>query len=694
MLAALVSRYRQIKPRMAYYLPMVPVIAVACGIFYIYGELKKPMLCSSEAKIVVSGKINLPETANAYKEELANFLGTQIEILGSAELAAKAQRKMQLDHPELAGSAQFSARPVVGTTIIELHAVGSNGLYVAQLLQATLDEFIEWRRDRRIETTDAALKQIREEIPRTERQLAIAEDALFKFKQQHNMGYWDREASGAGQLLSELKGRESNLRMQLKMAAAMKAQAVTEARESRLRGLEAFDVTQTRGEAAAADAHQSPALDTLREQLIKLQVEREQLLTTFKPKHPRVQKVDQEIRNQSRVIQLLTLETDRLFEQTVAGMQSELGVITQAIADCEKKALESAFAAAEYERLQSNLALSREVHSRLASGLQNVDVSREVNLDMVQIMEHPTPAIPLPRNLSKAVINGLLAGSLAAFGCVLALTKIDQRAFSEEEIAEAAGVAVTAEVPPIEELADPDYLPAQASQPLLMREAMRSLAAALELSRDGEINHKVILFSSSTPNEGKSTLAVHFAVYLAKSGFTTLLIDGDLRRGCIGETFGLDPRRTGLAEGLPAGLGGWRLGIHTLPDRKLSVLPRGNTSGETFDSLPRGLSRELFFELKTEYDAIVIDSSPLIPVSDSIAFLQYADHVLLVSRVKVTKLDLLKKTAAIIRKSARDGFRLVANDLKGDPHLYGYGYHEKELAQSAGRRVGSRAPTG
>ena len=104
MLEEIVSRYKQIKPRTTYYLSMVPVIMAACGVFYVYGELKKPLLCSSEAKIVVSGKINLPETANAYKEELANFLGTQIEILGSAELAAKAQRKMQLDHPESAKS--------------------------------------------------------------------------------------------------------------------------------------------------------------------------------------------------------------------------------------------------------------------------------------------------------------------------------------------------------------------------------------------------------------------------------------------------------------------------------------------------------------------------------------------------------------------------------------------------------------
>jgi len=358
MLEQLVSRYRQIKPRSAHYLPVVPIMAVAIGLFYAEGEAKKPRLFSSQAKIVVSGRINLPETANAYKEELTNFLGTQIEILRSAELAATAQRKMQLEHPELSGSATVIAQSLPRTTIIQLDAVGIDQAYTAQFLQAILDEYNEFRRDRRIETTDAALTQIREELPRTDRQLAIDEEALFKFKHQHNMGYWDREASGAGQLLSQLKSREANLRMQLQMAASMKAQAVTQAREGRLQALQAFDATKTRDGAPPADAQRSPELHALREELIKLQVEREQLLTTYQPKHPRVRKVDQEIQKQSRLIQLITVEIDRSYEQTVAGMQSELSVITQAIADCEKKSLESAHLAAEYERLQSNLALS------------------------------------------------------------------------------------------------------------------------------------------------------------------------------------------------------------------------------------------------------------------------------------------------------------------------------------------------
>ncbi len=692
MLEELLSRYKLIKPRAAHYLAVFPVVALAMGLYLVYAQLKQPPYCSSRAKIAISGKINLPETANAYREELTNFLGTQIEILGSEELANKARRKMQLDHLDLPGSASVKAHYVTGTTIIQVEATGLDPQYVPQYLQAILDEYIEFRSDRRIETTNAALRQIREEIPRTERQVALDEEALFKFKQQHNMRYWDAEASGAGQLLSQLRSREANLRMQLQLAASMKGQAVTQAREGRLQALGAFDETQKHAATTPADPVQSAELDNLQEQLMKLQVEREQLLTTFKPKHPRVEHVDQEIQKQSRLIQLITLETERSFDQNVAGMQSELSVITQAIAECERKALEAAHAAAEYERLESNLALSKEVHTRLVSGLQNVDVSREVNLDMVQILEHPTPASPLPKNLTHAAINGLLLGGIIGFAIIMGLQKLDQRAFSADEIAEAAGAAIVAEIPPIDELADPSYRPTEDPQPFLLLEAMRSLAASLPLSSAGATNHSVILCCSSTPSEGKSTLALHLALYLENLGFNTLLVDADLRRGCIGETLGLDPQQGGLAEGLEAGRSGWLMGIHRFPDRKLSILPRGNPTAQTIDLLSRGLSQDLFAELKASYDAIVIDSSPLIPVSDSISFLPHADHILLIGRVRVTKLDLLKKATAIIRHNSRHGFRLIANGLKGDSHMYGYGYQEQDFAGSPDKVATSQGP--
>jgi succinoglycan biosynthesis transport protein ExoP len=663
----------QIKPRAAYYLPVVPVAVVIGALLFVYQIHRVPAIYSSEAKIVVSGKINLPETANAYREELANFLGTQIAILSSGELASRATQKIHLEHPELTGSASVQAHPVTGTTIIVADAIGSNPAYVTNFLRATLDQFTEFRKDRRIETTDAALRQIREEIPRTERQLAADEEALFKFKQEHNMGYWDREAADAGQLLSQLKSRETNLRMQLQMATALQDQAVTQTGEGRLLELSTLDGTRKQLP-ADPDSAQSPEIDALRTQQIKLEVERDQLLRTLQPKHPRVQHLDEEIQAQSRLIQQLMVEKARSFSQMVAGMRIELGVVTRAISDCEQQALKSAQAAAEYERLQANVTLSRDVHARLAGGLQNVDVSREVDLDMVQTLQQPTEASAIPKSYARTAFQGVFYGLFFGFMIFRGLQKVDQRAFSAEEIAEAADSTISSEIPYIPEFSDPGYHPVESGQPPLMMEAMGTLVSSLKLSSEGGLDQKVMLCTSATPDEGKSTVALHLALYLQKSGLKTLLIDADLRRGCLGETLSLDPAEMGMADLIESRLNQWRPGVHQLESTGLSILPRGQPRANTVDLLPRWLTREFFAELRASYDAIVIDSSPLVPVADSVHFLSHADHVLVVGRIKFTRLTFLKKTVGKIRNHSRKKLHLIVNGVKDDKRVYGYGY--------------------
>jgi len=673
MIERLVRLYRQIKPRARYYLPVIPLGVAVATLAFIYRQNQVPTLFSSTAKMVISGKVNLPETANAYTEELANFIGTQIEILGSQVVVTRAKRKLQLDRPELRGTATVQARPLRGTTIIIADAIGSDPDYTTAFLQALLEQFIEFRKDRRIQTTDAALRQIREEIPRTEQQLAADEEAVFKFKLQHNLGDWEREAADAGLLLSQLRSREANLRMQLELAQSLKERAVTQAREDRILALTAFDGTQRR---SATIAERAPAaeIDPRREELIKLQVEREQLLTIFQPQHPRIRKLDLEIQRQSRLVDLLAVERDRSFAQMVTGMQSELAVIGQAIKDCQHKALESAHAAAEYERLQANVTRSREVNSRLVSGLQNVDVAREVNLDIVQVLQQPSAALRVPKPLAEATRGGIFVGLLSGVVLFLGLQRFDRRAFSGEEVAAASAAPIVSEIPSLAELADPAYDPLRSGPSHRMLEAMRGLASSIDLTTETSRHRTAVFCSSCTPGEGKSTVALNLALYLEKSGLKTLLIDADLRCGSLAERLSLPRDHAGMADLVMGKVADWRETVVPVPGTQLHFIGSGNTQAETVDFLGRWLNPKFFEQLKVAYDVVVVDSAPLVPVADSVGFLPYMDQVLLISRVRVTQLSLLEKTAAIIRQHSRNNFRLVVNEMETDPHLYGYGY--------------------
>lgn len=669
--------YYQLNPRFRTYLPIVPLCVVISMGWSLYELSKYPQSYSSTARLVVSGRISLPE-ANAYTEELANFLGTQVEILSGGNLASRARQQVLQSHPGLAGTVSLRVSTLRGTSIIVINASGSNSEYTSRYLDALLDQYVESRRDRRIEATVSAMKQVREEIPRVEQQLAAEEDALFRFKEKHNMGYWNRQSADAGQLLSQLKIREANLRLQLNMVDQMRQTAVTDDREGRLTALNAV-TGAAKPPGPVSEVKLSAQVAQLRQQLISLQVEREQKLLIFKSKHPRVVRLDQEIQKLARMIELLSAENESSFEQTVAAMRSEISSISQSILDWERKALESTRAEAEYEKLQNGLVRTRELYARLVNSLQTMDSGQRMNVDIVQTLERASPGVLVEPATSSAVRKGVVIGLFSGIGLVFLLGKLDFRAFATREIEEVVQISDAFEVPLV---SDEPKVPAADTKFGISRsmlESVRKISAGLGLVK-GSISGSCIVFCvSSTPGEGKSTIALNLAVNAANSGLKTLLIDGDLRRGALGVRVGLPADAKGLAEAVESPAQSWGDHVYPIEHSALSVLPRGNLNSNTIDLLGKWLRPDVLSMIRSRFDLIVIDSAPLAPVADSILFLGLADVVLLITRLKFTRLAQAAVSANLIRSQKTNGYRLVVNGTDGQAEVYGhangYGYY-------------------
>lgn len=663
--------YYRISARHRAYMPVIPLCMLLAACYGVYRERQQPLLYLSRGRIVVSGRMNVPE-GNAYTEELSNFMGTQLEILGSEDLAARARQQMLVEHPEVNGTASVRATMLRGTSIIMAEASGTNPEYTTGYLNALLQQFIESRRDRRIETTMTAMKQLREEIPAVERQLAAQEQNLYRFKEQHNMAYLGRQSADSGQLLAQLKSREATLRMQLRLAEGMQAGAVTAERETRVNAIgELSNAGKT--EKKPGESRLEEQIAPLRQQLIKLQVAREQLLGTLKPKHPRIVRLDQEIQMQNRLVELLSRESEKVYNDNIEGMRIELQSVTQSISEWEAKAMESSRHEAEYEKLQASLTRTRELYSRLVNGLQSIDVSKGVSVDIVQILQPATPAQPLTDSLASVLRNSLVQGLIIGLILSFAIARLDQRAFSVAEIADAIKEPVMVEIPLLtKELNDARHQTGALDNiPSAMTEAMRRVTAALYIS--SKTDTKVILCVSTTPGEGKSTLSFNLAAHAAKAGLKTLLIDADLRRGRLGEKIGLASNHAGVAELIEHHKADWSTVVHQVAEQdNLSVLPRGNAGPRTLDLLPNLLTDEIFTALKKHFQLIVIDSAPLLPVADSMRFLSCVDHVLMVTRIKSTSLPLAAKISGLLHRQKGPPVHLIVNGIREGSDEYGY----------------------
>src|SRR5262249_3369851 len=136
---------------------------------------------------------------------------------------------------------------------------------------------------------------------------------------------------------------------------------------------------------------------------------------------------------------------------------------------------------------------------------------------------------------------------------------------------------------------------------------------------------RAVLVTSAVAGEGKTSAASHLAMSLARAGRKTLLVDGDLRRPVVHTLFGIG-QGPGLSEVL-RGETDIASAIRPTSFEALSVLPAGQANSQALTILSGETPGKLFKEFKGQFDFIIVDSSPVLPVPDALVMAQHADAV-------------------------------------------------------------------
>src|SRR5262249_39806622 len=148
--------------------------------------------------------------------------------------------------------------------------------------------------------------------------------------------------------------------------------------------------------------------------------------------------------------------------------------------------------------------------------------------------------------------------------------------------------------------------------------------ALLHLARAQSL--RTVMVTSATAREGKTSLSCHLAASLARAGLRVLLVDGDMRHPTAHKLFGL-PCEPGFSEVL-SGQCDLPAAIQATAVRGLSLLAAGVWDDRTLLELNRGKAAELLGQLGQQYDLVLIDSSPVLPVADALLLGQQVDGVL------------------------------------------------------------------
>lgn len=206
-------------------------------------------------------------------------------------------------------------------------------------------------------------------------------------------------------------------------------------------------------------------------------------------------------------------------------------------------------------------------------------------------------------------------------------------------------------------------------------ESLRELRMVLSHGLQ-DISNKVVLMTGATPGVGKSFISANFAKVLAMSGKRVLLIDADLRNGHLHRHFGLDTER-GLADYLNGGLRYTQI-VHKGVTPNLDFVSTGTRPHEPGELLLSPKLGKMLESYAKSYDMIVIDSPPILAVSDASILAQTAGTLFVVARSDVTRLAELEECA---KRMSRSGATITGVIFNGSTPNHGYyGYGTRTLA--------------
>lgn len=305
-----------------------------------------------------------------------------------------------------------------------------------------------------------------------------------------------------------------------------------------------------------------------------------------------------------------------------------------------------------------------------------------------QAIASSTPISPKPTlNIAVGLVLGLLLG--AAFA--VARDVLDNRVKDIEALAKLTGKPAMGLI-----LHDPRIqqfpIASRAGPRNLRAENFRQLRANLQFANIDD-HPRTIAVTSSVPGEGKTMAAVNLASTFAEAGFSVCLVDADLRRPSIAKTLGINGQ-VGLTSLLIQQLSAQD--VLQEVGTNLFVLASGPTPPNPSELLASTYVRDVVRSLLELVDYVVLDTAPLLPVSDGSEVAALAEGTLLVARHKVvTDPQVRRAITSLSRVNARV-LGVVLNDVppKNDAYGYGYGYtyyrSEAELAEPAGGRLRNR----
>ena len=613
------------------------------------------------AKRVVR-KLNLDEKTDSEPARVS-LVRQLVSLVFSREPAPEPAVEVDLTDKiirSLAGSVSVDRKG--WTYVVDIKFTSDNPAEAAQIANAFADEYLVDQLEASYEVTRRANDWLSERLGDLRKKVRESERAVELFKVQNNI------VESGGSTLSEQQVSKLNEQLILARAETAQAQAKYDQIQSvRKRG---GDIT------AFADALQSTALASLKGKASEIRRELANLSAKYGDRHPSVVSARAQLQD---VRQSISSEAQRILTST----ENELRVassreksISASLAEVKGTASQGDQAEILLRELEREAAANKALFESFLSRFKQTSEQEKLNTNNSRVIERASaPTSPSAPNKKSIVILATMLGLGLGAGIAFLLEQLDAGYRTSAQIEKQLGTPLLASIPrsdselpgsgigrAVRKLNPLSFFiglfrkgdkserrmrksdRVSISRLVVQRplssftEAIRSLRMGIKFA-DVDHPQRIVLLASALPGEGKSTIASNLALLAAASGEKVLIIDLDLRHPVLTSLYA--PEATHGAVELLLGEVDLKQVIVKDPASGLHILPapRRKDLTHTAELLGSRRMKDLFAHLSGFYDLIVVDTSPLLPVTDGRALIDVVDSLVLVVKWESTPRD-------------------------------------------------------
>ena len=585
----------------------------------------------TQSKILQSDRIALEVINNLHLDQNRAFAGDSAVAPPKPGSVAVQQISRERE-AALLGSfhGAMKVSPVRNTRILDISFRSPDPALAAAIVNNLVATYVEDNYRTRYESTMQASDWLAKQISDLQLKVETSQEKLVRYQRENGMLGIDEKQNIVTPKLDDLN------------------KSLTEAQADRISKQAAYETAKA-GKLDQVSEGNNDVVAHLRQQEAGLRSQYAQLTTTFGPNYPKALEVKNQIDQTERSIQAENQRALRRLEASFMAAQAREAMLGKALEQQKLEANQLNEKAIDFSILKRDLDANRTLYEGLLQRLKEAGVSaglRSSNVRIVDTARVPTfPVVPnLPRSLEISLLGGLFGGILLA----MLLEALDNTVRTPDEVQALIGMPSLGFIPHsklLDGLRSPrpsklalpaissrgqSTLVAQISPNSEIAESFRSLRTSILLSSALE-RPRLIMFTSPMPQEGKTTTCANMAIVLAQGGGKILLVDADLRRPGIHRAFGF-ANSAGLSSIL-AGMDSLEDVIQSYPPLpNLFILPAGPTPPHPAELLGSDGMQDLLAKFRVEYDQVIVDSSPVLLVTDPVVLSPQMDAVLLVLR--------------------------------------------------------------